>query len=113
MREHMTDVEYEGFEAYREHMRKQFRVHGRVLVKNGGYRVSLDRVSPQGINPDDLILKLVFQPDFEPASEQVEFHEGWRDGEPPTYTTVTFQVEGPETLEGMEPPRSLTVTDVY
>lgn len=110
----MTNVEYQDFESYREHMGKQFRVHGTVLVANAGYRVSLDRVAPQGINPDDLMLKLDFQPDFEAGSEQhVEFSEGWGDGEPPTYTTVTFRVVGPETLEGVRPPPSLTVTDVH
>lgn len=94
-------------------MGKRFRVHGTVLIPHGGYRVRLELVRP-GINPDDVLLKLVFQPDFEdtPPEQLVEFTEDWGDDRPPTYTTVSFRIEGPE-LEELEPPASVPVTDVY
>lgn len=110
----MTDVEYRDFHAYREHMSKQFRVYGTVFVTHAGLRASLERAEPQGINPDDLLLKLILQPDFEARSEQpVALSEGWEGGEPPTYDTVSFRVQIPEGLGELQPPGAISVTDVY
>ena len=107
--ENVTDVEYQDFNAYREHQGKSFRVNGTVVVKNAGYIVSVERLR-SGINPDDVLLKLVFHADFEGRSEQlVEYIEEWGEGEPPTYKTVTFSVEGAD----VKPPPQLTVGDVH
>ena len=109
----MTRIAFDGFGATRDHMGKKFRVYGTVLVPNGGFRAHLEVVAPQGINPDDLLLKLVFQPDFEntPREQLVEYQEAWGDGEPPTYSTATFLIEGP--VEGLEPPAPVRIQDVY
>lgn len=111
----MPDIAFEGFDAIRDHMSKTFRVYGTVLIPNGGFRVRVEMVMPQGSNPDDLLLKLVFQPDFEntPPEQLVEFSEDWSGEEPPTYSTATFRIEGPGMLGELEPPASVSVQDVH
>ena len=110
----VSDVEFSDFTAYREHMSKTVLVQGTVTVTHAGFRVSMERAEPQGINPDDLVLMLVFQPDFEARPEQeLVFSESWGDGQPPAYATASFRIEGPDVVGEVEPPQHITVTDVY
>lgn len=109
----MSDIIFSGFDAYRDHMTNTFRVEGRVRVKHGNLVPSLVKAEPQGINPDHLLLDLMFTPDFTAGSAQsVRFDESWGDDRPQTYTSVTFLIEAPRFLK-FQGPGTIPVRDVY
>jgi hypothetical protein len=66
-------------------------VNGVCTCPTGGYMTSLRRATPQGINPDILLLTLVTEPPSGVANQMVtDYNVVYRQLDSPRYTKVTL-----------------------
>jgi hypothetical protein len=100
-------ITYEDWHAVHDHMGKTLHISGVCVIEGGGFAVHLEEHTPQGFNPEVLVLDLVIVPTGEtPSRVPVEWRQPWgEDGI--QYKQVSFEPRGP----GAAPPPTLDIED--